>query len=728
MIRRSAAIAFAVALLSAAACGGHGGTIPSGGSQAGGYQSFDWGRSAMSGATYLGPATQGGLHVNVVPRLRDGLGLIQYAQAVSDPSSPSYRHYLTPQQIGQRFGASDADYIAVANYFASQGLSIAGWPQHLGLHVSGPIPAMERAFGVKMGYYQRAGVRFIAPVGEPRLARAVPVVGVSNLVAYNASRRNIIAGPPRASNGYANGFSPQQVRAAFDFTGAYSASAGGHAIDGTGINVGIIGTGPIDVNRSTWCGDADLAHLQALYANVNAAHLCEVNVTASAVAAGLAQSGIPTPPPATPNPAGTPPVGGINYFPYSNSFTTPPPVTSPYAPGCSNGVVPLSSFGLPHSPNCNPEDNEAQLDTQQISTLAPGSNVLFYLAYNSNDCFVYFPNTCQAATPSPAPPTPTPGATSTPSPQPNLGYPEEGIIEADAEIEQAIGDNVADVISISYGGGETDNEGFGYDASGHGYQTTEMAALAAEGIAVFVSTGDAGSTECSASSACVSYPASDPNVTAVGGVNAPLNELGQLTANMTAWGNTNGGNGGTTAGNWSGTGGGTSQIFAAPSWQQAALGATRRLQPDVSMIGDPDTGVTVYVNANFGGGYFPIGGTSVAAPQMAAMWALVLQGCKATPACTVGGPAGHTYRLGNAAPYLYSVYKNLNLSARPAFTPFLPYSQVFYDVVYGGNAMYLGNGKYVTGYSAGPGFDQVTGVGVPYAGHLVQSITGVTAP
>ncbi len=137
-------------------------------------------------------------------------------------------------------------------------------------------------------------------------------------------------------------------------------------------------------------------------------------------------------------------------------------------------------------PSCNPEDTEAQLDDQQAASLAPGATVNFYLAYNANDCFVYFPNSC--ATPPPAP-------AATPA-NSNYGQPQIGIIEADPEIQQAIADNTADVISISYGGGESQTVGNGFNANGVGYQPEEFAALASEGIAVFVASGDNGTAEC----------------------------------------------------------------------------------------------------------------------------------------------------------------------------------------------------------------------------------------
>ena len=66
-----------------------------------------------------------------------------------------------------------------------------------------------------------------------------------------------------------------------------------------------------------------------------------------------------------------------------------------------------------------------------------------------------------------------------------------------------------------------------------------------------------------------------------------------------------------------------------------------------------------------------------------------------------------------------------------AWTPSLAYNQVFYDIVYGDNQMADPTYKPaapIPGASAGPGYDMVTGVGVPYAGHLIQAITGQPVP
>ena len=80
--------------------------------------------------------------------------------------------------------------------------------------------------------------------------------------------------------------------------------------------------------------------------------------------------------------------------------------------------------------NCNPEDIEAQIDTEQAA-LARDASIEFYLAYVPVEC--YTPN----------------AATCTPDPTTGLGYAYQGIYETDDEIQQIIADNTADIVSGS---------------------------------------------------------------------------------------------------------------------------------------------------------------------------------------------------------------------------------------------------------------------------------------
>jgi len=688
----AAAAALAIAL---AACGGGGGGgavpvtqpfVPSNNNVPPQLLVQNYGQAAMSGATYVGPVANAHMSVSVLVHQQSAQGLIAYAQAVQNPSSSSFRHFLTPDQIAAQFGASQSDYQKTAQYFVNNGLAVAGWKQRLLLSVSGPQASMEKAFGTTFGLYQKNGQEFIAPNSQPHFLQQLAVDAVGGIVNYRTNHTYIIM-PPKAGSGLTVGFSPSTVRAAFDYVGAYNAG-----FSGSGINLGIIGTGPINTTPSGH-GDVDLNAYLVDTGTASAATVTQVAVSPVPVATALATLNPPNPP-----------------FPYSGDFQTPPPVTPP----CGGAL-----------PNCNPEDGEAQLDTQQASTLAPDSNVLFYLAYNAADCTTAtFPSPC-------------------PSTAPNYG-PAIGIVEADPEIMQAIADNRADVISISYGSGEPQYfSGLtgGANPYTNSYSQLEFAELATEGIAVFVSSGDDGSANCFNGAGylgqvCDSYPAGDPSVTSVGGITANVNAYGQQTAPWLAWGISTFDNG---YGAIQGSGGGASATggigIPAPASQASALNATSREQPDVSMIGDPSTGVSTVNNAvnGCGGQICVIGGTSVAAPEMAAMWADVLSACKAHPtegACN-GGTGPTAYRLGNAAPYLYAIYNHTPYTYNGAWTPSLPYADVFYDIVYGDNQM--ANPTYtpaspVPGASAGPGYDMVTGVGVPYAGHLIQALTGQSVP
>jgi hypothetical protein len=140
-------------------------------------------------------------------------------------------------------------------------------------------------------------------------------------------------------------------------------------------------------------------------------------------------------------------------------------------------------------------------------------------------------------------------------------------------------------ISNSYGGDEWSSEAFVESYYNH------------PGIAVTVSSGDDGYG--------VEYPAASAYVTAVGGTSlydAP---------NPRGWSEEA----------WDGAGSGCSSIIAKPAWQVGTK-CVRRMVADVSAVADPSTGVAVY-NTYGDSGWGVFGGTSAAAPIVAAAYALV---------------------------------------------------------------------------------------------------------
>lgn len=656
-----------------------------------------WASNYVKEAQYVGPVTKDVLiSMNVAVAPQNAAGLVQYAKAANTPGNPNYRHFLTPQQIGQEFGASLSNYQAATKYFQNYGISVGGWPQRLTLAVTGTTSSFGKAFGTTFGWYKLGKQTFVAPVSAPHLTQAEPIVAVAGLSQYNAAHTYII----RPSNAQWAGYSPQQIAHGFDFTGPYS-----NNINGSGITVGIIGTGPIDT-----ASNGDGAALSATY-----------NVKLAPIAVATVQPQ---------NPNATNENTGDAFDVNPGGLASPPPVTAP----CPTAAPPAGySFSIPDLQTCNPEDGEAQLDTQSVASLAPGSTVSFYLAYNggvcvnsSGDLYAATSGTCNSG---------------------DYIYEEEGIDLADDEIQQAIADNTADALSLSYGEGEVDAAAYGYFSSSNPTQgpgPLEFAALAAEGIAVFVSSGDTGNESCDDPSTyaplttpCVSYPASDPSVAGVGGVNIPLDNAGNLEGVIAAWADQTTAGGDGSFENNIGSGGGLSEYFSElpaqtsanlsvasnPSPASSALNGMRPV-PDIAMDADPQTGPAIAIDAapGFGGGIFPIGGTSAAAPEMAAAWALVLQACKASSSCATASGT-HPYRLGDPTTAIYAVYGGKGT---------LPYSQSIYDVLYGENQANLPSGSSpasVTGCcTAGAGYDMVTGVGVPMIGHFIQSIVGTTEP
>jgi subtilase family serine protease len=147
--------------------------------------------------------------------------------------------------------------------------------------------------------------------------------------------------------------------------------------------------------------------------------------------------------------------------------------------------------------------------------------------------------------------------------------------------------NGAVAVSNSYGGPEFSGE------------TSFDSHFKHPGTAFTVSSGDFGYG--------VDYPAASPYVTAVGGTSLYLSPDGKYK-NEDAW---------------SGAGSGCSQFEPKPAWQNDAK-CQGRTVADVSAVADPNTGFSVYSSTSPKNqkGWFTVGGTSLSAPLIAAVYAL----------------------------------------------------------------------------------------------------------
>lgn len=272
----------------------------------------------------------------------------------------------------------------------------------------------------------------------------------------------------------------------------------------------------------------------------------------------------------------------------------------------------------------------------------------------------------------------------------------------------AIDANLAPIISMSFGVCELEAspalEFFAQQAN-------------AQGITWIAAAGDSGAAQCdvdddysqASKGLAVSLPASEPEVTAVGGTEfnegggsywAAKNGAGQTSALSyipeMAWNETTGGN------PIGATGGGASVYFSKPLWQtgKGVPNDNARHLPDLAFTAA--LGHDPYIVSSSGNLYL-VGGTSAPTPSFAGMLALLTQyliskGIEKKPG------------LGNINPTLYRLAQT---------TP-----SAFHDVTTGNNIVpcvqgtpdcYTGS----FGYSTGPGYDSVTGLGSADVNNLV---------
>lgn len=199
-----------------------------------------------------------------------------------------------------------------------------------------------------------------------------------------------------------------------------------------------------------------------------------------------------------------------------------------------------------------------------------------------------------------------------------------------------------------------------------GIEATEaaLAMAAASGITVLASSGDQGSADCTGPEGlplrrlAVNYPASSPWVTAVGGTNALLNAGNQIIGQI-VWNDGSDQPG-------SAAGGGVSNLFKRPQYQNGAVRTKARALPDVSLLADIVPGFAVYcsalddcVNADNPNPWQSVGGTSAATPLLAGGLALVDQALRTHARVDLGLVNPLLYTIGSSAPLRASVFSDV---------------------------------------------------------------------
>lgn len=201
--------------------------------------------------------------------VRDSAELTRLLQQLYDPASPKYQQWQSPAELAARFGATEQDLQAVADWAKAQGLTVTSTHSNrLVVEVEGSAGDVQKALHIALHEYKHPTENrtFHAPDTEPSLDLATPVLTIDGLDDYAKPERNgrvvtaqeaaaararqaAAAPPPAAGNSTdrqlaANGGALPSAGSApggnyggCDFRAAY---APGVALDGTGQSIGLL--------------------------------------------------------------------------------------------------------------------------------------------------------------------------------------------------------------------------------------------------------------------------------------------------------------------------------------------------------------------------------------------------------------------------------------------------------------------------------------------------------
>jgi len=511
------------------------------------------------------------------------------------PGSPNYRHWLTPEEYGQRFGLSDADLAQITQWLQGQGLQVVSVARgRNSIAASGTAAQVEAAFQTEIHSYLVDGETHFANASEPSVPAAFGsvITGIRGLNDFRMKPRlrALPAKPAGAKPDYTTGpgqthyLAPDDFATIYDITPLYAAG-----IDGAGQKIAI--AGQIEINLS------DIEEFRTRF-----------------------------------------------NLPANDPQTV-------LVPGSRN----------PGNNSKSGDLAESDLDLEWSGAVARNASIIFVY---STDVMT--------------------------------------------SVEYAIDQNLAPVVSVSYGSCELETPS---SESSAFVQWAQQAN--AQGITWFAASGDDGAADCDDSQnpgLAVDLPGSVPEVTSVGGT-----EFAEGTG--TFWSAANSVNGGSALSyipetTWndsaedqepSASGGGASALFSKPSWQigPGVPSDNARHVPDIALnASDNHDPYMIYTS----GSLQLYGGTSVPTPSFAGLTALLNQKL---------GSAG----VGNINPKLYSLAQS-----NPG---------IFHDVTTGNNIVTVACsrrepdcGATPVGYNAGVGYDQTTGLGSVDAYKLVMGWNG----
>ena len=114
---------------------------------------------------------------------RNQAELDQLLKNIYDPSSPEYRHYLTPQQITDRYRVSSSYYNAVVVFFQRKGFKVTQQPGRLLMDLDGTVKEVEDTFRISLRVYHHPKEKrdFYAPDKIPSIDLGLKIQSITGL-------------------------------------------------------------------------------------------------------------------------------------------------------------------------------------------------------------------------------------------------------------------------------------------------------------------------------------------------------------------------------------------------------------------------------------------------------------------------------------------------------------------------------------------------------------------
>jgi subtilase family serine protease len=517
------------------------------------------------------------VRLTAVLNLRDTAGATKLALAVSDPKSSSYRHYVTPAAWRAAFAPTSAQVKSVTSWLTSQGFTIGTVPAN-GRYVSftGTAKQAEAAFGTSIAGFVKSGSKVLAntkPVSVPSSLSGL-VAGISGLDTSVRSTPNNTTGADLAT------------------------AAAKPAVQPAAVKPGAVLPPPGAVFKnappcSAYFGARTANNLPDPLKDRLTYAVCGYKPVQLRGAYGLDQTqavGLD---------------GRGTTVAVVDAYASPTILKDAQTYAHNNDPShPLRAYqfsqnlptGYSYVDECGASGwyGEETLDVEAVHAMAPAANILYVGGQSCQDYDLY------------------------------------------AAVNTVVDNGLAQIITNSYG-----DAGEPSDAStvAEGEQNSMQAA--AEGITMLFSSGDSGDEVANLGHRAADYQASDPFVTAVGGTSLHVTKDNSWGREI-GWGT---GKSVLTNGVWAplppaylyGGGGGTSALFAQPSYQAGVVpnkiaksngtSVPMRAVPDIAMDGDPQTGFLVGQSQTFPDGSiqyseYRIGGTSLASPLMAGLIAV----------------------------------------------------------------------------------------------------------